>query len=428
MGEIVEKARAAIGRVEALGDAADVLFTEFTPERILAAAEEAQARVETAARPLPLAGLLVSVKDLYDEAGQRTSAASRILLDREPASADCPVVARIKAAGGVPFGRTTMSELAYSGVGLNPHYGTPSNVLEDGGIPGGSTSGGAVTVALGLCDLALGTDTGGSVRIPAAINGLYGHKPSQDKVPLDGVHPLAISFDSCGPLARDFATMLAAYQVMSDGDALSVEVPAGPLRLAVPQGAFTNDLDDWSRGHFLAACADLEASGHELVPLDLAFLHAALGLNRILVSAEAHALYHEELDRLATMGDPRVLARIRFRETLSDEEVAEARAARIELIARVAEALSGFDALIAPTLQIRPPKIAEAEADFDRINAAMLRNTSLLNLADACAMTMPTRGAGDDRPGALMIGGAKGMDARVLSVGARIDRDLNGAA
>ena len=116
------------------------------------------------------------------------------------------------------------------------------------------------------------------------------------------------------------------------------------------------------------------------------------------------------------------------RRGLSDEEVAEARAARIELIARVAEALSGFDALIAPTLQIRPPKIAEAEADFDRINAAMLRNTSLLNLADACAMTMPTRGAGDDRPGALMIGGAKGMDARVLSVGARIDRDLNGAA
>jgi aspartyl-tRNA(Asn)/glutamyl-tRNA(Gln) amidotransferase subunit A len=426
MGEIVEKARAAIGRVEALGEGATSLFTEFTPARILAAAAEAEALVAAAGRPLPLAGALVSVKDLYDEAGQRTTAASRILLEREPANADCPVVARIKAAGGVPFGRTTMSELAYSGVGLNPHYGTPSNVFDEGGIPGGSTSGGAVTVALGLCDLALGTDTGGSVRIPAAINGLYGHKPSQDKVPLDGVHPLAVSFDSCGPLARDFAAMLAAYQVMSDGDAIAVEAVPGRLRLAVPQGAFTNDLDGWSQAHFDAALARLEACGHDLVPLDLGFLHAALGLNRILVSAEAHALYRDDIDRLATMGDPRVLARIRFRETQSDADVAEAKAARVELVARVAEALSGFDALIAPTLQILPPKIAEAEADFDRINAAMLRNTSLLNLADACAMTLPTHKTGKGRPGALMVGGAKGMDERVLSVGARLDQDLNG--
>lgn len=426
MGEIVEKARAAIGRVEALGDAASALFTEFSPARILQAAAEAEARVAAADRPLPLAGLLVCVKDLYDEAGQRTTAASLLLKDREPASEDCPVVARIKAAGGVPFGRTAMSEFAYSGVGLNPHYGTPSNVFEEGGIPGGSTSGGGVTVGLGLCDIALGTDTGGSIRIPSAINGLYGHKPSQDKVPLEGVHPLAVSFDSCGPLAADFATMLAAYQVMSGGDAPGVEAPAGSLRLAVPENAFTNELDEWSRGHFEAAKACLAEAGHDLVPLDLGFLHEALPLNRILVSAEAHALYKDHLDTLAGIGDPRVLARIRFRETVSDEDLARAKAARLEVIARTAEALSGFDAMIAPTLQIRPPSIEDALADFDRINAAMLRNTSMLNLADACAMSMPTRGTSSGRPGALMIGGAKGHDERVLSVGARLDRDLNG--
>lgn len=426
MGEIVEKARAAIGRVEALGDAASAIFTEFSPGRILQAAAEAEALVAAADRPLPLAGMLVSVKDLYDEAGQRTTAASLLLKDREPATEDCPVVARIKAAGAVPFGRTSMSEFAYSGVGLNPHYGTPSNVFEEGGIPGGSTSGGGVTVGLGLCEIALGTDTGGSVRIPSAINGLYGHKPSQDKVPLDGVHPLAISFDSCGPLASDFATMLAAYQVMSGGDAPGVEAPAGSLRLAVPENAFTNDLDAWSRGHFEAAKARLAEAGHELVPLDLGFLHEALPLNRILISAEAHELYRDHLDTLVSVGDPRVLTRIRFRETLSDDEVAEARAARLEVIARTVEALSGFDALIAPTLQIFPPSIADTLADFDRINAAMLRNTSLLNLADGCAMSMPTRSTGTGRPGALMIGGAKGRDERVLSVGARLDRDLNG--
>ncbi|MAA98237.1 MAG: glutamyl-tRNA amidotransferase [Stappia sp.] len=426
MGSVVERAKAAIARVEALGEGARSLFVSFSPERILAEASEAEARIEAADRPLPLAGMLVSVKDLYDEKGERTTAASTLLLEREPATADCPVIERIKAAGAVPFGRTSMSEFAYSGVGLNPHYGTPGNVFDPQGIPGGSTSAGAVTVAVGLCDVALGTDTGGSIRIPSAINGLYGHKPSQDKVPLEGVHPLAASFDSCGPLAVDFATMLAAYQVMSGGDAPDVESAPGKLRFAVPAGAFTNDLDAWARRTFEDALARIEAAGHELVEVDMTFLQEAVGLNRILVSAEAYEVYKNDLDRLSTIGDPRVLARIRFRETQSDEDVANAYAARREVISRTNELLAGFDAMLAPTLQMLPPKIAEAEADFDRLNAAMLRNTSLLNLADACAMSMPLRQPSDVRPGALMIGGAKGTDARVLSVGARLDRDLNG--
>jgi aspartyl-tRNA(Asn)/glutamyl-tRNA(Gln) amidotransferase subunit A len=424
MGDVVEKARAAIDRVACLGDAANQLFVSFSPQRVLADAEAAEARIAAARRPLPLAGLLVCVKDLYDEAGERTTAASKLLRDREPAHADCPVIARIKEAGGVPFGRTVLSEFAYSGVGLNPHYGTPGNVFDPEGIPGGSTSGGAVAVGLGLCDVALGTDTGGSVRIPAAVNGLYGHKPSQEKVPLAGVHPLAPSFDSCGPLARDFATMLAAYQVMSGGDAAGVEATGGKLRFAVPRGAFTTDLDDWAQGNFDLVLERIAAAGHDLVPVDFSFLQDAIGLNRILVSAEAYEFYSGDLDRLSSIGDPRVLARIRFRETLSDEDVDKAYASRREVASRANELLAGFDALLVPTLQILPPTIAEAEIDFDRVNAAMLRNTSLLNLADACAMSMPTP-SGAQRPGALMIGGAKGTDARVLSVGARLDRDLN---
>jgi len=426
MGEIVEKAKSAIARVEALGEGAGQLFTEFSAPRILSAALEAEARVAAAPEPLPLAGLLVSVKDLYDEAGQRTTAASRLLAERARAKQDCPVGAAVKVAGGVPFGRTTMSELAYSGVGLNPHYGTPGNVFDAEGIPGGSTSGGALTVALGLADVALGTDTGGSVRIPAAINGLYGHKPSQDLVSMQGVHPLASSFDSCGPLARDFATMLAAVKVMSGRTGLDATPPEGSLRLAVPSGAFTGDLDPWATAHFEAAKERLAACGHELIPLDLGFLHDALPANRLLVSAEAHEVYGRDLETLEEIGDPRVLARIRISEGATPEEIATARSVRADVIARLATALSRFDALIAPTLQMHPPKIAEAEADFDRVNAAMLRNTSMLNFADACALTLPTTKTGEGRPGALMVGGAKGADARVLAVGARLDRDLNG--
>ncbi|MCA1298120.1 amidase family protein [Stappia indica] len=430
MSACVDKARAAIARVEALGEAAGRLFTEFDPQRILADAAEADARIAASATALPLAGLLVSVKDLYDEKGARTTAASKLLRERAPAEAGCPVVARIKAAGAVPFGRTTMSEFAYSGVGLNPHYGTPGNVFDADRIPGGSTSGGGVSVALGLCDLALGTDTGGSVRIPSAINGLYGFKPSQGKVPLDGVHPLAASFDTAGPLARDFATMLAAYKVMSEDGEASGAPASGRLRLAVPENAFTTDLDDWAQAHFNAVTRRLAAAGHELVPVDLGFLQAAIGLNRILVSVEAHRIYGAHLQELETVGDPRVLARIRFSETVGEDEVQAAYQARREVVARFAEALAGFDAMIAPTLQRRAPTIAETEANFDQLNAAMLRNTSLLNLADACALSMPTRDgaapATGEHVGALMVGSVNGRDAALLAVAARLDADLAG--
>lgn len=241
---------------------------------------------------------------------------------------------------------------------------------------------------------------------------------------------LAATFDSCGPLAADFATMLAAYQVMSGGDALDVECAPGRLRLAVPTGAFTNDLDAWARRTFEEAIARIEAAGHELVEVDMRFLHEAVGLNRILVSAEAYDVYKDDLDRLSSIGDARVLARIRFRETQSDEDVANARAARREVIARTNELLSGFDAMLAPTLQMLPPRIAEAEADFDRFNAAMLRNTSLLNLADAwrhvdagptggrCSSRCPhdRRGEGDGRPRAVGWRAARSRSQRGLNL------------
>ncbi|MTH65683.1 amidase family protein [Paracoccus shanxieyensis] len=405
------KVDTAIARVEAMAEAERrAIFTEFDPVRISAEAEALIAR-HAAGEKMALFGTLVSVKDLYDEAGQVTAAGSRLLSDQPPASRDAVGVARLRAAGALMFGRTSMSEFAYSGVGLNPHHGTPSSVLAAGTIPGGSSSGGAVTVGLGLTDAALGTDTGGSLRIPAAANGLWGIKPTQGLIDDSGVHALAPSFDTPGPMAADPDLLRQMVEVMA-ATALT-DATTGPYTLAVPVGAFTNGLSPEVEALFAGDQARLRAAGHELQPLDLTFLGEAIGLNRIIVAAQAHRIYASHLTALETAGDPRVLSRIRFAETLSPAQVQDALAARAQIAARFDAAMAPFDAAIAPTLMRMPPTIAEVEADFDALNAAMLRNTSLVNLADGCALAMPTAGAGGWSM--TMLVGRRGTDARLFA-------------
>lgn len=426
MGAIVDSARSAIAKVDKLGDKAGKIFTEFDPSRILALAREAEARVAASPRPLPLAGLLISIKDLYDEAGIVTTAASRLLKSRPPACADAEIIARIKRAGAVPFGRTTMSEFAYSGVGLNPHYGTPGNVFDETRIPGGSTSGGGLSVALNLVDAALGTDTGGSIRIPSAVNGLVGFKPSRLAVPMEGVQPLAESFDTAGPLTRDLDTAIRLFAVIVDQSAPTNFAASGqPLKLALPRNAFTNDLAPAIAADFGAFCERLKAAGHQLVEMDFGFLPEASILNRILVAAEAYQVYGADLAALEEVGDPQVLKRIRYAETLSEKDIADAYVRRAQVVAQFNTRMRDFDALIAPTLAIETPTIAETEAHFDRINAQMLRNTSFLNLADACAISLPAPKAGQP-PAALMLGAPSGNDWPLLSVAKRISPLLAG--
>ena len=412
MGRIADRASAAIAKVEALGDMKGRIFTEFDPERILAAAREAE-ELTAANADLPLAGLLVSVKDLYDEDGQRTTAASRLLAEREPAAKDSEVVRRMKAAGAVMFGRTTMSEFAYSGVGLNLHYGTPGSRYDESVVPGGSTSGGALTVALGLCDIALGTDTGGSVRIPAAVNGIYGFKPTQVSVPLDGVHALSPTLDSAGPLAADLATTIAAYEVMSGTPRPAMRTER-KLRLAIPVGALTNDLDTKVAADWDAALAVLRKADHELVELDVEFLGQAGRMIGMIIATEAHAQYSRHFQALETVGDPHVLRRMRFAEVLSKQDVDAAYRARTALVARFSEVMTGFDALVAPTLRINPPRIVDVEADFDRWNLSILRNTGIINAADGCAITMPAPSEAGQFPAAIMLANARGRDWDVL--------------
>jgi len=418
MGAMIDKAQAAIDKVNELGDLKGKIFTEFAPDRILAAA--AKAEEMAAANPdLPLAGMLVSIKDLYDEAGIATTAASKLLLDRAPADQDCDVVAQVKKAGAIPFGRTSLSEFAYSGVGLNPHYGTPGNVFDPEGIPGGSTSGGGLTVAHGLVDFALGTDTGGSIRIPSAINGLYGFKPSRLCVSGKGIHPLAKSFDTPGPLARDLETAITVFEVMTGK--VVAQTAAKSMRIGVPTSGFVDGLDDRVKADFATICDKLKSAGHELVEIELGFVAENAILNKMLVAFEAHAIYSEDLEALETVGDPRVLARIKFAETLSKDEMIAAYAKRADIVSMFNAAMADVDVMIAPTLPMMAPKIAEVEADFDHLNAQMLRNTSYLNLVDACAISIPVHVEGETVPAALMIAAPHGADKVVLNAARQID-------
>ncbi len=406
------KVETAIARVEALPAATRrAIFTEFTPARIRAEADRLAAH-HAAGEDMPLFGTLVSVKDLFDEAGQVTGAGSRLLTDRAPATADAPAVARLRQAGALMFGRTSMSEFAYSGVGLNPHHGTPSSALVAGVIPGGSSSGGAVGVALGLTEAAIGTDTGGSLRIPAAANGIWGMKPSQGLIDATGVHPLAPTYDTPGPMARELPLLHRMLTVMV-GDPLTADAPAR-LTLAVPQGAFTDDLAPEIDALFAAEVARLRADGHLLEPVDMEKIGQAVGLNRIIVAVEAHRIYGHDLARLEQVGDPRVLARIRFAETLSSAQIEDAYATRAGIVAEFDRLMDGFDAAVAPTLMQTPPTIADTEADFDRLNAAMLRNTSLVNLVDGCAIAMPTPGITPPWSMTMLVG-RKETDAAILA-------------
>ncbi len=395
------------------------IFTALDPARIRRAAEAAD-RVMEDGRALPLHGLTVSIKDLFDEAGQVTGAGSLALLSNRPAREDAEVVRRLAGAGAVPFGRTTMSEFAYSGVGLNPHYGTCGNARDPRRIPGGSTSGGAVSVALGLVDAALGSDTGGSVRIPAALNGLAGFKPSQTAVPLSGAFPLAGSYDSIGPLARDIETCAELHAVLSaTRGRVDREAGVRGLRIGLLSSVVGEGLDDQVARDFETALGKLSAAGAELTEVELPVLREAGACNRVIVAAEAHAIHADHLELLARDGDPRVLRRIRVAESLGAAERAEAYRRRREAQTAWAELAAQWDFVVAPTVARVAPSLVEVAADFDRFNALMLRNTACINFADGCAATVPMQAPGA-LPTGLMVCAANGADWACLDGAARI--------
>jgi aspartyl-tRNA(Asn)/glutamyl-tRNA(Gln) amidotransferase subunit A len=389
------------------------------------AAADAQDRLRKAGYVAsPLAGLPVSLKDLFDVSGELTLAGSKALDDLPPATCDAPIVSRLRAAGAVLIGRTNMTEFAFSGVGINPHYGTPANPYDRRLIPGGSSSGAAVSVSDGGAVVGIGTDTGGSVRIPAALCGIVGFKPTQKRIPRDGVIPLSTTLDSVGPLANSVACCAVADAIMA-GEAPIVPPPISieALRLGVPQTYVLDGLEAEVASAFANACTMLSRAGARIVELPLSELAELPSINASggFAPIEAYSWHKPLLERRGSEYDRRVRTRIERASGMTAIEYIELLAARTDLITRVATRTSDFDALLMPTVAITAPPITafERDEDYRRLNALLLRNTSVINFLDCCAITVPVQTAG--RPVGLMIVGEHGADHHLLGVARGIE-------
>jgi aspartyl-tRNA(Asn)/glutamyl-tRNA(Gln) amidotransferase subunit A len=374
------------------------------------------------AAPSRFAGIPVSIKDLFDIKGQVTRAGSRALDDSSPAEADAPVVARLRRAGFIVIGRTNMTEFAYSGIGINPHYGTPKGVWQRGvgHVPGGSSSGAAVSIADGMAHGALGTDTGGSCRIPAAFNGVVGFKPTQRRVPLDGGVPLSFTLDSFGPIARTVSCCAVLDAVLANETVTPLQPrPIKGMRLAVPTTVALDELEDHVARTFDRALQTLSREGALIerieVPefLDIAPMNAKGGFT----SAESFAWHRYLLTSKGDVYDPRVSERILRGESMSAAEYIDLLGARRSLIARAAVRLAPYDALILPTTANTPPRIADMADNkaFTKANLLALRNCTLINMIDGCAISLPAHREGEV-PVGLMLAAAGGSDRRIFEL------------
>jgi aspartyl-tRNA(Asn)/glutamyl-tRNA(Gln) amidotransferase subunit A len=403
-------------------------FLKVHRDAALAAADRAdRLRKDGRAGP-PFAGIPVSIKDLFDIAGDVTAAGSVALKDAKPATRDAPAVARLKAAGVIAVGRTNMTEFAYSGLGINPHYDTPRNPYDrpSGRIPGGSSSGAAVSITDGMAFGALGTDTGGSCRIPAALCGIVGFKPTQNRVPTEGAFPLSPSLDSIGPLAAS-VDCCAVLDAVLAGEP-STDLPAvdpRKLRLAVPQTLVLDGLDRHVAPAFDAALKKIDAAGirvSEIPFKELAEL-ASINAKGGLVAYESWQVHRELIAKKRDRYDPRVLVRILRGQEQSGAEYEALKRARADFIRRAHEITAPYDALILPTTPIIAPTLAELEPEgaYRDINMLILRNPAIANFVDGCAISIPCHRAGD-APVGLMLMGTGGTDRRLLAVAAAIER------
>ena len=428
--DLVERALDAIDAPHGEG-ARTFLFVDR--EGAMRAAEDADHRRRAGAAPSPFCGIPISVKDLFDVRGQTTRAGSRLLQDAPPAAADATVVERLRNAGFVLIGRTNMTEFAYSGLGLNPHHGTPLNPWqrEAGRIPGGSSSGAAVSVADGMAAAAIGTDTGGSCRIPAAMCGIVGYKPTASTVPRDGVLPLSRTLDSVGPLARSVDCCAVLHRIMAGGDgaaALPRETPAlGGVTLGVLTRDVMNDVEAPVARAFEQAMRRLARSGAVLVDVAPPALDRLPDINAKggIAAAEAFAWHRKHLGAHASLYDPRVRTRLEQGAAQSSADYIDRLTARSEVIAAVAEATRGCDALIYPTVPMLAPRLADLEDDdeYARVNRLALRNPSLANFLDACAVSLPIHNPGDAPVGLNMLG-RHGEDDALLALAGSAERVL----
>ena len=379
----------------------------------------------------PYAGIPIALKDLFDIAGEPTPAGSVVLADAPPATANATAVARMLAAGFIPIGRANMTEFAFSGLGINPHYGTPTCPWdrETNRIPGGSSSGTAVAVADGMAAAGLGTDTGGSCRIPAAFCGIVGYKPTARRVPIGGVLPLAPSLDSVGPLAPSVACCAAIDAI------LAAETPRAPiparldgLRLAVPDSLVLEGIDDTVAAAFERALSALSAAGARIEKAHFAAFDALPEVNARggFAASQAYAWHRSLLASKGSRYDPRIRVRIMRGEPIGAADYVDLVAARTRLIAALDRATAAYDCVVMPTVPIVPPPIAalEDERRYNSVNMLVLRNTALGNFFDRCAISVPCHRPAEAPVGLMLMGETMG-DARLFTLAAAVEAALS---
>jgi aspartyl-tRNA(Asn)/glutamyl-tRNA(Gln) amidotransferase subunit A len=425
---LVEQSLAQI--TDPAGEGARV-FLKVHAEAALAAASYYDDLRARGAAASPFAGIPVSIKDLFDIAGDVTTAGSVVLRDMPPATHDAPAVARLRAAGFIPIGRSNMTEFAFSGLGINPHYDTPRNPYDRkaGRVPGGSSAGAPVSITDGMAFGALGTDTGGSCRIPAALCGVVGFKPTAHRVPTAGAFPLSGSLDSIGPLAATVACCAVLDAVLA-GEPIA-DLPLFPLeglRMAVPQTMVLDGVEPAVAQAFESALATLRKAGARIVDIPLRELDELPRINAKggLSAAESWAIHRALIAKHEKSYDPRVLFRILRGKEQDAADYIDLVNARADYIKRMAAVTAPYDALVMPTVPLVAPRIADLAADdaYRHTNAAMLRNTSIANFLDGCSISLPCHRAGD-APVGLMLIGEHDADRKLLSIAAAIEKSVS---
>jgi len=424
----------ALARIAHPGGEGARAFIKVSAESARADAEHADRLRKAGVIRSPVDGLPVAVKDLFDVGGEVTRAGSKLLADAPPAAADAPAVARLRAAGAVLVGRSNMVEFAFGTVGLNPHYGTPKNPWDrkSGRVPGGSSSGAAVAVADGMCVMGLGSDTRGSIRLPAALCGVVGFKPTARRVPREGAFPLSYTLDSVGPLANS-VQCCATYDAILAGESAAAlpELPLQGLRLLLPRSGALDELDPQVATAFESALETLSRAGAALVERavpafdrqDQYFRHGGFP------GAEAWHIHRGRLGRLGEF-DPRVAKRIQMASALSAADYIELGFLRAVYIREVGALAAPYDAILMPVTPCIAPTIAEADASdeaFFRWTLRIVRNAGLVNFLDGCAVSLPCQGPGE-APVGLMVCGVALADRHVLAVAAAIERALRSRA
>ena len=404
------------------------VFLGVSHERARACADAMDRLRAAGAAPSRFAGIPIAIKDLFDITDEVTRAGSRVLEANAPAQRDASVVERLKRAGFVVMGRTNMTEFAFSGVGINPHYGTPKNIWDrvTGRVPGGSSSGAAIALTDGMAHASLGTDTGGSCRIPAAFNGIVGYKPTARRVPQAGAFPLSTTLDSIGPIGRSVGCCAALDAILAGETALPLQSrDVRGLRIAIPKSYVLGDMDDHVAGAFAKALSKLSAAGAIIDEIAFPEIDAIPAANARggFAAPESLSTHRKLIEERAGLYDKRVLVRIERGHEQSASDYIDLVRTRARLIAGFEHRMRDYDLLVYPTVPIIPPPISafDLDAEFTRLNLLILRNPSVINMLDGCSISVPMSRL-PDPPAGLMLSAPAGHDRRLLSLAASVER------